>query len=54
MDAPSAAAKNKVTMVLFDGQGYTISGLNVNETGSNEAGLFGDTALSNTSPVIKT
>lgn len=37
----------------FDGQGHTISGLNVNETGSNEAGLFGDTAQSNTSPVIK-
>ena len=37
----------------FDGGGHTISGLNVNETGSNEAGLFGDTAQNNTSPVIK-
>lgn len=37
---------------IFDGQGHTISGLNVNE-GSDQAGLFGDTAWSNTSPVIK-
>lgn len=49
---PIGSSKNKYNGT-FDGQGYTISGLNVNETGSNEAGLFGDTALSNTSPVIK-
>ena len=49
---PIGSSKNKYNGT-FDGQGYTISGLNVNETGSNEAGLFGDTAQSNTSPVIK-
>lgn len=49
---PIGSSKNKYNGT-FDGQGYTISGLNVNETGSNEAGLFGDTAPSNTSPVIK-
>ena len=49
---PIGSSKNKYNGT-FDGQGYTIGGLNVNETGSNEAGLFGDTAQSNTSPVIK-
>lgn len=49
---PIGNSKNKYNGT-FDGQGHTISGLNVNETGSNEAGLFGDTAQSNTSPVIK-
>lgn len=49
---PIGSSKNKYNGT-FDGQGYTISRLNVNETGSNEAGLFGDTAQSNTSPVIK-
>lgn len=34
----------------FDGQGHTISGLNVN--GSVDAGLFGQTAKSATAPVI--
>lgn len=49
---PIGSSKNKYNGT-FDGQGHTISGLNVNEAGSNEAGLFGDTAQSNTSPVIK-
>lgn len=49
---PIGSSSNKYNGT-FDGQGHTISGLNVNETGSNEAGLFGDTAQSNTSPVIK-
>lgn len=49
---PIGSSKNKYNGT-FDGQGYTISGLNVNEAGRNEAGLFGDTAQSNTSPVIK-
>lgn len=49
---PIGSSSNKYNDT-FDGQGHTISGLNVNETGSNEAGLFGDTAQSNTSPVIK-
>ena len=49
---PIGSSKNKYNGT-FDGQGHTIRGLNVNETGSNEAGLFGDTAQSNTSPVIK-
>lgn len=49
---PIGSSKNKYNGT-FDGQGYTIGGLNVNEAGSNEAGLFGDTAQSNTSPVIK-
>ena len=47
----SSSSKNKYNGT-FDGQGHTISGLNVNE-GSDQAGLFGDTAWSNTSPVIK-
>lgn len=46
-----SSSKNKYNGT-FDGQGHTISGLNVNE-GSDQAGLFGDTAWSNTSPVIK-
>ena len=37
----------------FDGDGHTISGINVNESSSTDAGLFGDTAQSNTAPVIK-
>ena len=45
--------RSKKYVGTFDGGGHTISGLNVNETGSNEAGLFGDTAQSNTSPVIR-
>lgn len=49
---PIGSSRNKYNGT-FDGQGHTISGLNVNEAGSNEAGLFGDTAQSNTSPVIK-
>ena len=49
---PIGSSRNKYNGT-FDGQGHTISGLNVNEAGSNEAGLFGDTAWSNTSPVIK-
>lgn len=47
----SSSSKNMYNGT-FDGQGHTISGLNVNE-GSDQAGLFGDTAWSNTSPVIK-
>ena len=50
---PIGSSSKNMYNGTFDGQGHTISGLNVNETGSNEAGLFGDTALSNTSPVIK-
>ena len=49
---PIGTSKSKYAGT-FDGDGHTISGLNVNETGSNEAGLFGDTAQSNTSPVIR-
>ena len=50
---PIGSSSKNMYNGTFDGQGHTISGLNVNETGSNEVGLFGDTALSNTSPVIK-
>lgn len=49
---PIGTSQNKYTGT-FDGGDHTISGINVNETGSNEAGLFGDVAQSNTLPVIK-
>ena len=49
---PIGSTRNKYAGT-FDGDGHTISGINVNESGSTDAGLFGDTAQSNTSPVIK-
>ncbi len=49
---PIGTTRNKYAGT-FDGDGHTISGINVNETGSTDAGLFGDTAQSNTAPVIK-
>lgn len=49
---PIGTTRNKYAGT-FDGDGHTISGINVNESGSTDAGLFGDTAQSNTAPVIK-